>query len=140
MLCEAAAYYKEQGKTLINVLDELYSRFGFYLDTQSNFFFRGAEGQKKIAALTAGLRREHPTEVAGARLVRMEDYLSAETQAEGFPESDVLRFVFSDGCWVAVRPSGTEPKCKFYYCVRANDRAAAENKLAALKEAFEPKV
>ncbi len=140
MLCEAAAYYKEQGKTLINVLDELYSRFGFYLDTQSNFFFRGAEGQKKIAALTAGLRREHPTEVAGARLVRMEDYLSAETQAEGFPESDVLRFVFSDGCWVAVRPSGTEPKCKFYYCVRANDRAAAENKLAAFKEAFEPKV
>lgn len=139
MLCEAAAYYKAQGKTLIDVLNGLYARFGFYLDTQSNFFFRGADGQKKIAALTAGLRREHPAEVAGARLVRLEDYLSDETQAEGFPKSDVLRFVFSDGCWVAVRPSGTEPKCKFYYCVRAAGEAEASEKLAALKEAFEPK-
>ena len=69
MLCEAAAYYKAQGKTLIDVLNGLYARFGFYLDTQSNFFFRGADGQKKIAALTAGLRREHPAEVAGARPV-----------------------------------------------------------------------
>ena len=139
MLCEAAAYYKAQGKTLIDVLNGLYARFGFYLDTQSNFFFRGADGQKKIAALTAGLRREHPAEVAGARLVRLEDYLSDETQAEGFPKSDVLRFVFSDGCWVAVRPSGTEPKCKFYYCVRAAGEAEASEKLAALKAAFEPK-
>ncbi len=139
MLCEAAAYYKEQGKTLIDVLNGLYGKYGFYLDTQSNFFFRGADGQQKMAALTAGLRREHPAEVAGATLARMEDYLSPETQAEGFPKSDVLRFVFSDGCWVAVRPSGTEPKCKFYYCVRAKDKPEAEAKLAALKEALEPK-
>ena len=69
----------------------------------------------------------------------MEDYTSEETQAEGFPSSDVLRFVFNDGCWVAVRPSGTEPKCKFYYCVRADDEAAAKEKLAALRAAFEPR-
>lgn len=140
MLCEAAAYYKEQGKTLMDVLGELYERYGFYLDTQASFFFRGVDGAERMACLTAGLRREHPTVVAGAGLVRMEDYLSEQTQAEGFPASDVLKFIFSDGCWVAVRPSGTEPKCKFYYCIHAEDRTAAEKKLAALKEAFEPKI
>lgn len=139
MLCEAAAYYKQQGKTLIDVQNELYERFGYYLDTQSSFFFRGADGQRKMSELTASLRREYPTEVGGVKLKRAEDYLSSEMAAYGFPPSDVLRFLFEDGSFVAVRPSGTEPKCKFYYCIRARDRAEAEVKLAAAREAFEPK-
>lgn len=139
MLCEAAAYYKQQGKTLIDVQNELYLRFGYYLDTQSSFFFRGSDGQRQMAELTAGLRRDYPREVGGVKLKAFEDYLSAETAACGFPPSDVLRFLFEDGSFVAVRPSGTEPKCKFYYCIRARDHAEAEAKLAAARAAFEPK-
>ena len=74
------------------------------------------------------------------QVVKVEDYLSDETKAAGFPASDVLRFIFEDGCWVAVRLSGTEPKCKFYYCVCAPDKASAEEKYKALKTAFEPKI
>lgn len=138
MLCEAAAWYKRRGQTLCDVLDGIYAEHGFYLDTQSNFYFRGLHGQDQIAALTAKLRREAPAEVGGVAVVRVEDYLSAETQAAGFPESDVLRFHFADGCWVAVRPSGTEPKIKYYYCVRAENKSAADARLAALRAAFEP--
>lgn len=139
MLCEAAAYYKRFGKTLIDVLDNIYREYGFYLDTQSNFYFSGLHGQEEIQALTASLRQTAPTEVDGVAVQCIEDYLTPEMQASGFPSSDVLRFIFADGCWVAVRPSGTEPKCKFYYCIRAKDRSAAEKRLAGLKEAFEPR-
>lgn len=139
MLCEAAAYYKQQGKTLIDVQNELYERFGYYLDTQSSFFFRGPDGQRRMSELTARLRLEYPAEVGGIKLKTAEDYLSSEMTACGFPPSDVLRFLFEDGSFVAVRPSGTEPKCKFYYCIRACDPAEAELKLAAARAAFEPK-
>ncbi|MCQ2354935.1 MAG: phospho-sugar mutase [Clostridia bacterium] len=139
MLCEAAAYYKSFGKTLVDVLDDIYREYGYYLDTQSNFYFRGLNGQEQISALTASLRKNAPSEVDGVAVLRVEDYLSPEMQAAGFPSSDVLRFIFADKCWVAVRPSGTEPKCKFYYCICASDKDAAEKRFAGLKSAFEPK-
>jgi phosphoglucomutase len=138
MLCEAAAYYKNFGLTLIDVLEKIYSEHGFFLDSQSNFYFPGLEGKDKIAALTSSLRQNAPCEVGGIKVTRVEDYLTEELHAEGFPYSDVLRFIFEDGSWVAVRPSGTEPKCKFYYCVCAADKAAAVDKYEALKAAFEP--
>ncbi len=140
MLCEAAAYYKNYGLSLIDILESIYEKHGYFLDSQSNFYFPGLDGKAKIAALTAGLRAESPSEVGGVKVIRVEDYLSEEMQAEGFPESDVLRFIFEDGCWVAVRPSGTEPKCKFYYCVCASDKETAEKKHEELKKAFEPSI
>lgn len=140
MLCEAAAYYKNYGLSLIDVLEAIHKKYGYFHDSQSNFYFPGLDGKAKIAALTAGLRAESPCEVGGVKVTRVEDYLSDEMQAEGFPSSDVLRFIFEDGCWVAVRPSGTEPKCKFYYCVCAPDRESAEKKHEALKKAFEPSI
>ncbi len=140
MLCEAAAYYKNLGLTLIDVLAVIHKKYGYFLDSQSNFYFPGLDGKEKIAALTAGLRAESPAEVNGIKVVKVEDYLSDEMIAAGFPSSDVLRFLFEDGCWVAVRPSGTEPKCKFYYCVCAPDKEAAEAKHAALRNVFEPKI
>jgi phosphoglucomutase len=70
-------------------------------------------------------------------VLRVEDYLSEQTQAMGYPASDMLRFIFENG-WVAVRPSGTEPKCKFYYSIRANSEKEAKERLAVLKAAFEP--
>ena len=98
------------------------------------------DADAEIAALTADLRENAPAEVRGVKVTKVEDYLSDETKAAGFPASDVLRFIFEDGCWVAVRPSGTEPKCKFYYCVCAPDKESAENKYKALKAAFEPQI
>ena len=137
MLCEAAAYYNEKGKTLIDVLGELYVKHGFYLDALDNFGFKGIDGADKIKALVNGLRNDPPKAAAGIAVEKMEDYESDEMSALGFPKSNVLRFILEDGSWVAVRPSGTEPKCKFYFSVRGVDKADAEKKLPEIKKAFE---
>ena len=83
------------------------------------------------------MRNDPPKSAAGVAVVKMEDYESEEMSVLGFPKSNVLRFILEDGSWVAVRPSGTEPKCKFYFSIRAVDKAAAEAKLPEIKKAFE---
>lgn len=137
MFCEAADYYKKQGKTLIDVLNELFDKFGYYIDTQSSAFFRGADGTEKMNALLEDMRKNPPAEAAGIKVESIEDFLLSPP--EGFVPSNVLRFNLEDGSFVAVRPSGTEPKCKVYYCVRGNNKADAEAKLSALKEVFDIK-
>ena len=136
MLCEAAAYYAEQGKSLFDILDELYEKHGFYLDALDNFAFKGIDGADKIKALVNGLRNDPPATCGDIAVAKLEDYESAEMMAE-FPKSNVLRFVLEDGSWVAVRPSGTEPKCKFYFSVRAENKEAAEKKLEVMRAVFE---
>ncbi len=136
MLCEAAAFYAEQGKTLLDVLDELFARHGYFLDAIDNFVFKGIDGQDKMAALMNGLRTQPPKSAGGVDVVKVQDFESAEMAAEGFPKSNVLKFIMADGSWVAARPSGTEPKCKFYYCIVAEDLNKAEAKLALIKETF----
>ena len=137
MLCEAAAYYNTQGKTLLDVLEEIYAKHGFYLDALDNFVFKGIDGPEKIANLVNGLRTNPPKTAGDVAVLEMEDYKSEKMLSLGFPSSNVLRFILEDGSWVAVRPSGTEPKCKFYFSVRAKDLAEAENKLKVMKETFE---
>lgn len=137
MLCEAAAYYHEDGKTLIDVLNGLYAKYGFFLDALDNFMFKGIDGADRIGALMNTLRTEPPVAVDSASVVKLEDYLSKEMNDVGFPSSNVLKFILSDGSWVAVRPSGTEPKCKFYFSVVAENKAEAEIKLAKMREVFE---
>ena len=137
MLCEAAAYYKSKGKSLWDVLNDLYAEFGYFLDAQTNVVHKEAGGSAKIAALLDKLRKNPPREVRGVPVVREEDYLAPEMEKEGFPPSNVLRFLLADGSWVAVRPSGTEPKCKYYYCVTGKDKAEAEEKHAAMRAVFE---
>ena len=137
MLCEAAAYYHNMGKTLLDVLDGLYKKHGFYLDALDNFGFKGIDGADKIKALVNGLRNDPPKSAAGIAVVKMEDYESDEMSALGFPKSNVLRFILEDGSWVAVRPSGTEPKCKFYFSIRGKDKTDAESRLPDIKATFE---
>lgn len=137
MLCEAAAFYGAMGKTLLDVLNDLYETYGFFLDALDNFTFRGLDGSEKIANLVDGLRKNPPAKVGEVSVSDLEDYESERMLAAGFPKSNVLRFVMEDGSWVAVRPSGTEPKCKFYFSVVAENRAAAEVKLADMKAVFE---
>ena len=137
MLCEASAYYNTKGKTLLDVLDSLYAEHGFFLDALDNFAFKGLDGADKIKALVNGLRNEPPKAAGNVAVVDMEDYESERMASEGFPSSNVLRFLLSDGSWVAVRPSGTEPKCKFYFSVVAKNRAEAGEKLKVMKDTFE---
>lgn len=137
MLCESAAYYLAEGKTLVDVLNMLYETYGYYLDALDNFVFKGLGGTEKISELVNSLRKDPPAVVGGVKILKLEDYESDEMIAAGFPKSNVLRFLMEDGSWVAVRPSGTEPKCKFYFCVVGENKAAAEEKLGYMRKAFE---
>lgn len=137
MLCEAAAFYAEQGKTLLDVLDELYVKHGYFLDALNSFTFKGLEGIKKISDLVGDLRSNPPASAGGIKISILEDYDSKDMMDKGFPKSNVLKFILEDGSWVAVRPSGTEPKCKFYYSLCAESREKALEKLEVIKEVFE---
>ena len=137
MLCESAAYYKSKGLTLIDVLNSLYEKHGFFLDALDNFTFKGIDGSDKIAALVNGLRENPPKTAGDVAVATLEDYESKAMLDAGFPKSNVLKFIMEDGSWVAVRPSGTEPKCKFYFSIVAKDKARAEEKLKVMKSTFE---
>ncbi len=137
MFCEAADYYKKQGKTLIDVLNDLFDKHGYYLDTQSSTFFRGIDGNERMNALLDDMRKNPPREVGGIKICETQDFLL--NPPENFVPANVLRFNFEDGSFVAIRPSGTEPKCKVYYCVRGEDKADAEIKLSVFKQVFDIK-
>ncbi len=137
MFCEAADYFKKQNLTLIDVLEMLFEKFGYYLDTQCSVTLKGADGAKKIKAILNDLRENPPTNVNGIKIIKAEDFLL--NPPKGFVKSDVLRYDFEDGSFVAVRPSGTEPKCKVYYCICGKDLKEAEEKLLEYRKVFDIK-
>ncbi len=121
LICEMAAYYKEKGFGLYDILESLHHRFGFYLDSMDSVTFPGSAGMARMKEIMASLRTNKT--LFGTEEVRIDDYIDG---LYGLPGADVLKYVFADGSWVAVRPSGTEPKLKIYYSVRAkNEREAA---------------
>lgn len=136
MLCEAASYYHEQGKTLLDVLDGLYEKYGYFVDALETIKFKGLDVQQKTSLLMNAFRNDPPRSVDGIEISEIQDFCSSEMMAKGFPKSNVLKFILADGSWVAVRPSGTEPKCKFYYSAVADQPSRAKTKLAALREVF----
>lgn len=136
MLCEAAAYYRQQGKTLLDVLDELFERYGYFVDTLETIKFKGLDVQQKTTTLMNAFRNDPPKSVGGIAVSEIQDFCSEDMTKKGFPRSNVLKFLFEDGSWVAVRPSGTEPKCKFYYSAVANKKTQATTTLESLKSAF----
>ncbi len=144
MLAEAACYYAERGLDLVDVLNNLYEKHGYYEESQVALTLSGEDGAKKIKAILANLRASKVGEIAGYRVIKFEDYKECiiregETEREliGFAVSDVLKYYLEDGSWIAIRPSGTEPKCKFYYCVRGNSAANAHEKGNVLKKEME---
>ncbi len=140
MLCEAAAYYKAQGKSLYDVLCEIYAEFGFYKDYLTSLTIPGEDGAERIKNILATLRSNPKKEVCSIKVAAIHDFTTAEMIVQGFPRSNVLKYILEDGSWIAIRPSGTEPKCKFYYSVVAKDAAAAEEKLSAIRKEFEPEI
>ena len=130
LLCEMAAFYKAQGKTLLDALDDLYTEYGYHLDKVESFTLQGKEGLARIAEMMTELRRDHSFV---PDLKECRDYGAG---LDGLPKSNVLKFILTDGTWIVARPSGTEPKIKFYYSIIDENRALAAEKLARLQELF----
>ena len=143
-LCEAAAFYRMQGKTLWDVMLELYERCGYYQDSVTSIEMSGVDGVQKIRELMERLRASMPDEIAQIPVVRTRDYrkdeirdlATGEVTPTGLPNSDVLYFDLADGSWVCVRPSGTEPKIKFYYGVKGDSLEDAAERGAKMAEAL----
>ena len=138
-----AAYYSLQGKTLLDVLDELYEQHGYYQEALISKVFEGKDGQEQMIAILNDYRINPPTEIAGNVVVRVEDYLTGvainndgTNELIELPKENVLKFILSDYSWIAIRPSGTEPKCKFYFGVVKESKEQAELAIAKLKECF----
>ncbi len=134
LICEMAAAYKAQGKTLADRMQELYAQFGYYLDAQDSFTLQGKDGAEQIAAMMKALRTGG---APFADVVQSVDYIVPVAAEPGFgnlPPSNVLRYTLADGTWVAVRPSGTEPKIKIYYSVKSTDHAAAQQRLETVRK------
>ena len=143
MLAEACAYYKQEGKDLVDILDSLYDRHGTYEESQVALTLSGEAGANRIKEILANLRKDSPAEIGGTKVVKSEDYKECVikegdkvTELTGFTKSDVLKYYLEDGSWIAVRPSGTEPKCKFYYCIKGASKEDAHNKTVHFQQAM----
>lgn len=144
LICEMAAWYKGLGKNLGEALDDLYARYGFYFNRVDSYTFPGSDGMEKMAALMQKLRDERPFVLAGRAVTGHTDYQSGlryeegeGTHPTGLPASNVVEYRLGQEGSLVARPSGTEPKLKFYYSLRAADRAAAEKAYGEIKAQVE---
>lgn len=128
LICQMAAWYKSQGKTLIDGLNEIYDEYGYFLDSLDSFVLKGKDGAEKIQSLMTYFR-EKGTELFDG----VKEIIDYSTGVADLPKENVLKFIWLDGSWMAVRPSGTEPKIKVYYSIKDSDRVNAENRLSDIK-------
>lgn len=141
-LCEAAAYYKTQGKTLWDAMVDMYEKYGYYKDDIQSITLKGIEGLQKIQEILETLRKNPPTEFGGYKVRKARDYQAdtikdletGEVTSTGLPASNVLYYDLTDDAWLCVRPSGTEPKVKFYYGIKGTSLEDADEKSKSLGE------
>ncbi len=142
LLCEAAAYYKTQGKTLLNIMDEIYEEFGYYREDLVSLVLEGIEGQERISRMMVEYRKDNLKTIGSAKLVKYIDYeketsydvINKTEEPSGIEKANVLKFYFDDESWYAVRPSGTEPKIKIYMYSKGKNLKSAEEKLVEMKD------
>ena len=142
-LCEAAAYYKTKGMTLWDAMIAMYERYGYYKDAIQSITLKGIEGLDKIQQILTTLRENTPAEVGGYKVLSARDYqadtiknlTTGEVTPTGLPKSNVLYYDLEDNAWLCVRPSGTEPKVKFYYGIVGESLEDADKKSEALGKA-----
>ena len=142
-LCEAAAYYKNEGLTLWDQMINIYEKYGYYKEGQIAITMKGMDGAEKIKAILENLRKNPPKTLANYDVIETRDYesgviqncLTQEKSTTGLPKSNVLYYDLQDNAWCCVRPSGTEPKIKFYIGVKGNSLKDADNKLQELTDA-----
>lgn len=145
---EVAAYYKGQGKSLYDGLMELYEKYGYYQESLQSLTLKGKDGAEQIARILEAFRENPLSKVNGVVVVEVEDYAKGESlhidtgmKAQiHLPKSNVLKYKLGDGSWFCVRPSGTEPKCKFYFGVKGESMANAQEKLKGLENAVMERV
>lgn len=137
LICEAAAYYSTQGKTLYDVLQELYEQFGYYLESQQSRTLKGIDGVQQIAAIMTSFRNDPPTKIAGVAVQEVYDY---STGIQGLRPENVLKYMLADGSWFCLRPSGTEPKIKVYFAVKGNSAQDAVSKQQTISDAVMQRV
>lgn len=148
MICEMAAYYKEKGMTLYEALLALYEKYGYYREGVKSMTMKGLEGMARIQLIMKTFRENIPAELGGYKVVFAKDYktqvfknmVTGVQSGSPLPVSDVLHYTLEDGTWVCIRPSGTEPKLKFYIGVKADSLQAAQDKVAMLDKDIEAKV
>lgn len=145
LVCEMAAYYKNRGMTLYDALNELYRKYGVYREGVKSVTLKGIDGAEQIQKIMAYLRSNTPKEFAGYRTVWKKDYktkefvnmVTGEKAESSLPVSDVLYYNLEDGAWLCVRPSGTEPKIKFYMGVKGDSLKEAEAKVSDMEKAVD---
>ena len=143
-LCEAAAYYKTQGITLWDQMLNIYNKYGYYKEDLFTMTFKGADGAKKMQDMMDAYRKNTPKQVGAYKVLRLRDYkndvitdlATGETTPTGLPKSNVLYFELEDDAWFCVRPSGTEPKIKFYAGIKGTSLEDSAKKLSDLMEAI----
>lgn len=143
-LCEAAAYYKTQGITLWDQMLNIYNKYGYYKEDLFTMTFKGADGAKKMQDMMDAYRKNTPKQVGAYKVLRLRDYkndvitdlATGETTPTGLPKSNVLYFELENDAWFCVRPSGTEPKIKFYAGIKGNSLDDSAKKLGELMEAI----
>ena len=142
MLCEVASYYKSQGKTLWDAMIDLYEKYGYFKEGLETLTLKGIDGAEQIQNIMTDMRNNPPKELGGYKVVAVRDYkedtrkdlATGEVTKTGLPTSNVLYYELTDNAWCCVRPSGTEPKIKFYFGVKGTSLADAEKKLEAVRE------
>lgn len=142
LIAEIASYYKKQGKTLYDALQELYKKYGYYKETVTSINLGGVEGAAQIKKVMADLRADSPSEVGGVKVVEARDYsadtvknlVTGEVTPTGLPKSNVLYYILEDGTWFCVRPSGTEPKIKVYFGANGDTMKEAESKASSASD------
>src|SRR5699024_2774286 len=141
MISEVAAFYKSKNMTLYDGLLAIFEDYGFYQETLEALTLKGKDGANKINAILTDFRSNPPIEIAGKRVVAIEDYqlgkrnfiMDHSEEEILLPKSNVLKFILRDGAWFCLRPSGTEPKIKFYFGVKENTLKESKHTLEALK-------
>ena len=144
LLAEVAAYYKSLGKTLYDGLQDLFKTYGYFVENTQSLTFKGIDGAEKIAALMAKFRAEQPTSFGDIAVTKFADFtLQTETDTQTgvttpmtLPKANVLKYWLADGSWVAVRPSGTEPKIKLYVGTKGATQQEADDKLTAIQQSI----
>ncbi|MDW5523646.1 phospho-sugar mutase [Carnobacterium maltaromaticum] len=144
LVAEVAAFYKKQGKTMYDGLQDIYATYGYYEEKTISVTLAGIEGSAKIKALMAKFREEAPIEFAGISVASMEDfgasqriYSDGKVETIDMPAANVLKYSLADGSWIAIRPSGTEPKIKFYIAAVASSAIEVDKKVAEFEKTIQ---
>ncbi len=144
LLCKAAQHYQAQGKSLIEVLNSLYEKYGYFAEGVKNMVFEGLDGMEKMKTIMTGLREKPISEIGGLKVLYTEDYQTGQRkdtkgkiEALTLPRTNALRFLMENGAWACIRPSGTEPKIKAYFAVCAQDQQLAKKQLADIAAYFD---